>query len=365
MRPSAPARSPSRRSPVTRGTGTTYLIRWTGSFTGAPPVHQRHRRQPPAGLRRSATISEMSSGYIDHSAFETFVFGLGSGDDLFDVDSTPSRPHHHRARRRRRRRPHRRDDLRPHPAQRRRGSGQHHRQRAPDQPHHHGLALRWLLASQRRRRLRHLHDPVFGAGSSRIDVADGLGSTDGGSNTLIVNGTVAGHLPAPLRPGRRAQHARTPSRPASRQPSSYAERVNYDENINGGLSSTASRATTPSPSTTTRRSPTLNGGAGDDSFQFGQLYGERRSRSADARVPAGPHRDDPWLPLQRRQLRPPQRRHGRGPVQRVPQPGHAQPQRRVRRRHVHRPHLPDGGRQPATPTPTSTPATVPTSSSTP
>ncbi len=77
------------RSPVTRGHGITYLIRWVGAFTGAPPaVSVDGSGLVAASGTPSITLATMSSGYIDYDTFESFVLGLGSGDDLLDVDST-------------------------------------------------------------------------------------------------------------------------------------------------------------------------------------------------------------------------------------------------------------------------------------
>ncbi len=77
------------RSPVTRAHGITYLIRWVGAFTGAPPaVTVNGSGLVATSGTPSILLDPMTRGYIDYDTFETFTLGLGSGDDLLDVDST-------------------------------------------------------------------------------------------------------------------------------------------------------------------------------------------------------------------------------------------------------------------------------------
>ena len=261
------------RSPLTRGTGTTYLIRWTGSFTGAPPVITVTANSTLTGSGGSATIQQMSTGYIDYLGLETLVIDLGSGHDLFDVDSTPTGAtttvHAGSG-----------DDVltvetisgltRIYGDA---GNDSITVNALPGSPTTtNGIGGSLLLNGGGGSDDYTIQ--LFSNGSSRIDVVDGVGSADGGSNTLTINGSVNGDTFL-LRDGLVAA-LNTPNPLAAGQQQSflYAEMVTYGDDMNAGLVVNGLEGDDVFAVDDNSTITTLNGGAGDDKFNVGQLYGE-------------------------------------------------------------------------------------------
>ncbi|HET7352029.1 MAG TPA: hypothetical protein VFJ28_13915 [Marmoricola sp.] len=261
------------RSPLTRGTGTTYLIRWVGLFTGAPPAITVTADSVLLGSGGSVTIQQMSSGYIDHLGFETLTVDLGSGHDLFDVDSTPTGTS----------------------TTVNAGGGNDVLtvetisgatriygqdgddsitvNALPDSPSTlNGIGGSLLLTGGGGSDDYTIQ--LFSNGSSRIDVVDGVGSADGGSNTLTINGSVNGDTFL-LRKGLVAG-LNTPNPLAAGQQVSfvYAEMVTYGDDMNAGLVVNGLDGNDVFAVDDNSTITTLNGGAGDDKFNVGQLYGE-------------------------------------------------------------------------------------------
>ena len=261
------------RSPLTRGTGTTYLIRWTGSFTGAPPVITVTADSTLTGSGGSATIQQMSTGYIDYLGLETLVIDLGSGHDLFDVDSTPSGTtttvHAGSG-----------DDVLtvetisgPTRIYGDAGNDSITVNALPGSPTTtNGIGGSLLLNGGGGSDDYTIQ--LFSNGSSRIDVVDGVGSADGGSNTLTINGSVNGDTFL-LRKGLvAALNTPNPNAAGQQQAFLYAEMVTYGDDMNAGLVVNGLAGDDVFAVDDNSTITTLNGGAGDDKFNVGQLYGE-------------------------------------------------------------------------------------------
>ena len=271
------------RSPVTRGHGTTYLIRWVGAFTGAPPVISVNGSGLVAvsGTTPSITLATMTSGYIDHDTFETFSLGLGSGDDLVDVDSTQTglsglTSVDSGAG----------DDVltvetTSGPTLVKGGAGADSISinailDPPGTPN--GLAGGVTRSPANALTLvggagsDTYTISVWSAGSSRTVVADG--SDDGASNALFVNGTESADTFL-LRSGVVAALNRPLTGTTGIQRSfAGAELITYDNTINAGLAVNGLAGNDVFALDDNSTSTVINGGAGDDSFFVGQMYGD-------------------------------------------------------------------------------------------
>ena len=270
------------RSPVTRGHGITYLIRWVGAFTGAPPaISVNGSGLVAASGTPSITLATMSSGYIDHDSFETFALGLGSGDDLFDVDSTQtglsglSTVDGGAG-----------DDVltvetTSGPTVLNGGAGADSISvnailDPPGTPN--GLAGGATSSTANALTLvggagsDTYTISVWSAGSSRIVVADG--SDDGASNALFVNGTESADVFL-LRSGVvAALNGPLTGTTGIQKSFAGAELITYDNKINAGLAVNGLAGNDVFALDDNSTSTVINGGAGDDSFFVGQMYGD-------------------------------------------------------------------------------------------
>ena len=270
------------RSPVTRGHGITYLIRWVGALTGAPPaISVNGSGLVAASGTPSITLATMSSGYIDHDSFETFVLGLGSGDDLFDVDSTQtglsglSTVDGGAG-----------DDVitvetTSGPTVLNGGAGADSISvnailDLPGTPN--GLAGGATRSTANALTLvggggsDTYTISVWSAGSSRIVVADG--SDDGSSNALFVNGTESADVFL-LRSGVvAALNVPLTGTTGIQKSFAGAELITYDNKINAGLAVNGLAGNDVFALDDNSTSTVINGGAGDDSFFVGQMYGD-------------------------------------------------------------------------------------------
>ena len=271
------------RSPVTRGHGITYLIRWVGAFTGAPPAASVDGSGLVAasGTTSSATLATMTSGYIDHDTFETLSLGLGSGDDLLDVDSTQTGPSgltsvDSGAG----------DDVLtvettsgPTLVQGGAGADSISVNAILDPPGTpNGLAGGTTRTAANALTLvggagsDTYTISVWSAGSSRIVVADG--SDDGASNALFVNGTESADVFL-LRSGVvAALNGPLTGTTGIQKSFSGAELITYDNKINAGLAVNGLAGNDVFALDDNSTSTVINGGAGDDSFYVGQMYGD-------------------------------------------------------------------------------------------
>ncbi len=133
---------------------------------------------------------------------------------------------------------------------------------------------------------------MVGSGSSLINVFDS-GSPTAGTDTLTINGTPDADrfLMRASKTGARIAFV------ALLNDGQYGgfglyERVNYDENIDGGLTVNGLEGDDTFTVDDNAARTTLNGGIGDDTFQFGQVYETRRDGAA------GVHADDYFATLE-------------------------------------------------------------------
>ena len=184
---------------------------------------------------------------------------------------------------------------------------------------------------------------LFGNGESFIDVTDS--GFDGMSNFLTVNGThladvfllraelislLSGRVADPLLPYEKW---------------TFAERVTYDDSINAGVILNAGGGDDKVALDDTSSLLTVNGEDGNDTFQVGQLVDDNVLKF-DERYPDPSLTDTTMGRSDQRDLVPgdDQRRPRRRPLQGLPQPGAAQPQRRAGRRRLRDPDLHHGRR---------------------
>ncbi|GAA1929006.1 hypothetical protein [Nocardioides marmoribigeumensis] len=261
------------RSPLTRGLGTTYLIRWIGAFTGAPPAISVNADSTLTSTGGSVSIQQMSSGYIEHLGFETLTLGLGGGHDLFDVDSTPtgSTTTLNAGGG---------DDVLtvetisgPTAVYGQAGNDSISVNALPGLPNAtNGIGGRLTLTGGGGSDDYTIQ--LFSNGSSRIDVVDGVGASDGGSNTLTINGSTGADTFL-LRSGLvAALNTPDPLAHGEQQSFLYAEMVTYGADMNAGLVVNGLEGNDLFAVDDNSTVTTLNGGAGDDKFNVGQLYGE-------------------------------------------------------------------------------------------
>ena len=254
------------RSPVTRAGGITYLIRWTGSLTGAPPV-LTVTDSDLVGTDAGASLAEMTDGYIDYDDFEFFDLDLGSGDDLLDVDSTIGGTSTVRA-----------------------GDGDDvltvetisgrttiHGNTGDD-----SIAVNPLTSLGELNGLVGLLTldggegsdayvvQVFSDGDSRVDVTD---LDDGSSNTLTVNGSDIADTFL-FRDGVVAALNTPVDVPGIQVSFDNAELITYDNTINAGLVVNGLDGDDLFAMDDNTTVTTVNGGAGKDTFNVGQLYGQ-------------------------------------------------------------------------------------------
>ena len=130
----------------------------------------------------------------------------------------------------------------------------------------------------------------------------------------------------------------------SNEPTTAVQRINYDTALNGRLSVFGLGGNDHFYVDDTTATITLDGGAGFDTFQIGQIFGTKRDEASGRRPAAGPipepDRHHPRL-AEPRHPRPAggHRRHRQRLVHRLRQPGRVAARRRRRLRPVRRPRL--------------------------
>ncbi|HET7305708.1 MAG TPA: hypothetical protein VFJ12_14290 [Segeticoccus sp.] len=257
------------RSRADRGAGTTYLIRFRGMLTGAPPVLVVDFSGLD-GQDATATLRTMSDGRISYDGIEILTIDLGSGEDLLDVDSTGATSTIAGGAG---------DDVLtvdtvadPTTVAGGAGADEVTVNALPDHPTTgNGLAARLTIDGGTG------SDTVtvetFGNGDSRIDVTDT--ATGGDQNRLIVNGTgdddtflfrsglvALLHQPVPAGQGQ------------IQRGFAAAERVTYGAAMTAGLLVSGSTGDDLFALDDNSTATTIDGGAGADTVQVGQMYGD-------------------------------------------------------------------------------------------
>ena len=119
---------------------------------------------------------------------------------------------------------------------------------------------------------------MAGVGSSLINAFDS-GAPDDGADTLTINGTPHADLFL-MRASKTGPRTAFVALLNGAEPYTLYERVNYDENIDGGLTVNGLEDDDRFMVDDNAARTTLNGGTGDDEFQFAQVYETRRNGGA-------------------------------------------------------------------------------------